>query len=48
LLSGFWGLGSITQIIGGLLARLETGLLRFYVAALLLAVVLVLALGVLR
>lgn len=48
LLTGFWSLGPITQMIGGLLARLETGLLRFYVAALLLAVVLVLALGVLR
>ncbi|RDI94693.1 NADH-quinone oxidoreductase subunit L [Meiothermus sp. QL-1] len=48
LLSGFTGLGGVMAGLGGLLARLEAGALRFYLAGLLLALVLLLAWGVLR
>ncbi|MBF6595571.1 MAG: NADH-quinone oxidoreductase subunit L [Thermaceae bacterium] len=48
LLRGFAGLGGIVGGIGGMLARLETGYLRFYVAGLLIAAVLLVGWGVLR
>ncbi|GEM82803.1 MAG: NADH-quinone oxidoreductase subunit 12 [Meiothermus sp.] len=48
LLSGFASLGSLMGGLGALLARLETGALRFYLAGLLLALVLLVGWGVLR
>jgi NADH-quinone oxidoreductase subunit L len=48
LLRGFGGLGGLVGGIGGWLARLETGYLRFYVAGLLIAAVLLVGWGVLR
>lgn len=48
LLRGFGGLGGLVGGLGGLLARLETGYLRFYVAGLLIAAVLLVGWGVLR
>ncbi|MDW8482365.1 MAG: NADH-quinone oxidoreductase subunit L [Meiothermus sp.] len=48
LLAGFGGLGGLVGGLGNLLARLETGALRFYLAGLLVALVLLLAWGVLR
>lgn len=43
----FWNLGGLVNGIGGLLARLETGLLRFYAAGLLIAVAALILWGVL-
>ncbi|RIH88338.1 NADH-quinone oxidoreductase subunit L [Calidithermus roseus] len=48
LLGGFWWLGSATGNLGALLARLETGYLRFYAAGLLIAAVLLVLVGVIR
>ncbi|MDX2005147.1 MAG: NADH-quinone oxidoreductase subunit L [Meiothermus sp.] len=48
ILTGFSGLGGVMGFIGSLLARLETGAIRFYVGGLLIAVVLLVAWGVLR
>jgi NADH-quinone oxidoreductase subunit L len=48
ILTGFSGLGGVMGFIGALLARLETGAIRFYVGGLLLAVVLLVGWGVLR
>jgi NADH-quinone oxidoreductase subunit L len=48
LLAGFAGLGSLVGGLGSLLARLETGSLRFYLAGLLVALVLLVGWGVLR
>ncbi|GAO75584.1 proton-translocating NADH-quinone oxidoreductase chain L [Meiothermus ruber H328] len=48
LLAGFAGLGNLVGGLGSLLARLETGSLRFYLAGLLVALVLLVGWGVLR
>lgn len=48
LLRGFGALGPLMGGLGGWLARLETGYLRFYAAGLLLAAVALIAWGVLR
>ncbi|MER3444126.1 MAG: NADH-quinone oxidoreductase subunit L [Meiothermus sp.] len=48
VLTGFQWLGSVTGTLGGLLARLETGYLRFYAAGLLVAAVLLILVGVIR
>ena len=48
ILSGFAGLGSLMGGLGSLLAKLETGALRFYLAGLLIALVLLVGWGVLR
>jgi NADH-quinone oxidoreductase subunit L len=48
VLTGFQWLGSVTGNLGVLLARLETGYLRFYAASLLIAAVLLVLLGVIR
>lgn len=48
ILTGFVGLGSLIGGLGNLLAKLETGALRFYLAGLLIALVLLVGWGVLR
>jgi NADH-quinone oxidoreductase subunit L len=48
LLAGFAGLGNLMGGLGSLLAKLETGALRFYLAGLLVALVLLVGWGVLR
>lgn len=48
LLAGFTGLGTLTGGLGTLLARLETGYLRYYAAGLLIAVALLIGWGVTR
>jgi NADH-quinone oxidoreductase subunit L len=48
ILTGFAGLGSLMGGLGNLLAKLETGALRFYLAGLLIALVLLVGWGVLR
>ncbi|WP_337867545.1 NADH-quinone oxidoreductase subunit L [Meiothermus sp.] len=48
LLAGFAGLGNLMGGLGSLLARLETGSLRFYLAGLLVALVLLVGWGVMR
>lgn len=48
ILMGFAGLGSLMGGLGNLLAKLETGALRFYLAGLLIALVLLVGWGVLR
>lgn len=48
LLRGFGGLGGLVGGIGGWLAQLETGYLRFYVVGLIIAAVLLVGWGVLR
>ncbi len=48
ILAGFAGLGNLMGGLGSLLARLETGALRFYLAGFVLALVLLVGWGVLR
>jgi NADH-quinone oxidoreductase subunit L len=48
LLAGFMGLGGLVGGLGSVLTKLQTGALRFYIAGLVIALVLLVGWGVLR